>query len=67
MDDFTTLGFPPFYMRRSRACASYTRTEEAIQEGKDIGVIGRSFEAHKSFEGAGYRPETIERAFADCK
>jgi hypothetical protein len=34
--------------------------EEVIQDGKDIGEIGRSFEACKSSEGAGYKPETIE-------
>jgi hypothetical protein len=49
-------------MRRSKVCTSYTGAEEVIQDGKDIGVIGRSFKACKSSEGAGYKLETIERA-----
>jgi hypothetical protein len=43
------------------------RAEEAIQNGKDIGVVGRSFEAYKSSEGAGYKPETIERVPSICR
>ena len=32
---------------------------EAIQEGEDIGVIGRPFKAYKSSEEQRFKPETI--------
>lgn len=50
-------------MRRPIACAA-SYVEEEIQDRKDI---GRSFEAYKSSEGAGYKPETIERAPNICR
>jgi hypothetical protein len=45
----------PFYMRRPKDWAGYTRAEEAVQDGKDIGVVGRSFGAYKSSDLRGTR------------